>query len=319
MFATLAGPLPRPPSTVAGDRVGDAEAGLRAVLALQVEAGLVPLTDGGSLDGADPLEAWHRASEATDHPVKAIIRGPYSTGGGAARATRSAAAEAARVIRALTDAGCPLIQVDEAKTDGIADRPNERRRFVDAHRILLEASDSHLSLALFGPAEAIGAETLFELAYPSYLFDLVGQPDDWRTVARAPTERGIICGVVPGAGGPPVVKEVLVWAAQYAASLNARGLDRVGLATTGSLAGLDWPTAVARVRLLGEAGRIAADDSRATMVRELDPRALGKRAAALGPNVPPPVRRRRPGATVVQRWARPDRSPGSPLDPEEDR
>jgi hypothetical protein len=292
MFATLAGPLPQPPLLPTADAAADADARLRAVLDLQAEAGLVPLTDGGTLGADDPVARWRRTADAVDAPVKAIVLGPYSAGDGAARPTTAATRELAATIRALEAAGCPLVQVDEPTIAGIAGRPAARRRFVEAHRRLLEAIGTHLTLALLGPAEAIGAEALFELAYPSYLFDLVGQPDDWRVAARAPTERGIICGVVPGPGGPAIDKEIVVWAAHYAASTNARGLERVGLATTGSLVGLDWQTAVTRVRLLGEAARIAAEDSRHHLARELDPRALGIRSAALGPDAPPPRRRR---------------------------
>jgi hypothetical protein len=86
------------------------------------------------------------------------------------------------------------------------------------------------------------------------------------------------------------VKEVLVWAAHYAASTNGRGLDRVGLATTGSLAGLPWDLAALRVRMLGDAARIAADDSMAHLAMELDPRAVGMKSAAAGRNLPVPDR-----------------------------
>jgi hypothetical protein len=301
VFATLAGPLPTPPTSPDVDPRATLDARLRAVLELQADAGIVPLTDAGALVGLGPVDAWRRAGSVTDRPVKAILRGPYSAGGGAARATRAAAIELRATVDSLAAAGCPLVQVDEPAIADAAGRAVARRRFVDAHQRLVEGAGTHLSLALLGPAEALGADALFELAYPSYLFDLVGQPDDWRVIARAPRERGIICGVVPGAEGPAAVKEVLVWAAQYAASLNGRGLERVGLATTGSLAGLDWSTAVRRVRLLGEAARIAADDSPEHLARELDPRALGIRAAALGPNAPRPPRRRRPATPAKPR------------------
>jgi hypothetical protein len=75
--------------------------------------------------------------------------------------------------------------------------------------------------------------------------------------------------------------EVLVWAAHYAASTRRRGLVRVGLATTGSLAALDRDGAVAKMRALAEGARIAVlpvEEIRAT----LDPRAIDMRSAALG-------------------------------------
>ena len=47
----------------------------------------------------------------------------------------------------------------------------------------------------------------------------------------------------------------------------------MGLATTGSLAGLDWPSAIERIALLGASAAIAADASPEQLRRALDPRA----------------------------------------------
>ena len=130
-----------------------------------------------------------------------------------------------------------------------------------------------LLAALLAPAEAAGAELLFGLPYRSYLFDLVGGPTDWRLITKAPMERGIVCGVVSGTGSATVVKETLVWAAQYAASTNGRGLERVGLATTGSLAELSWETADRRVRLLVR--RPGSPRMTASISSELEPEGDG--------------------------------------------
>ena len=75
--------------------------------------------------------------------------------------------------------------------------------------------------------------------------------------------------------------ETLLWAAGYAASTGGRGQDRVGLATASSLAHLSWDEAVAKLRHLGGAARLAAGpaDER---VLAMDPRAVSSRAAALG-------------------------------------
>lgn len=286
--------------------VDEAATILRTLIELQIEAGLEPLTDGGEaavVDAGAPdalVDRWLAAAHAApDRALKAMLVGPYTQGraSGGARRTRQRAtllaAEAANSgLRALVTAGCLMIQVDEPDAVAIGDSPAERRLLADAHRRLTDGVDAvHLSLAITGgDAEATGAETLFELPYASYLFDLIAGPDSWRVIARAPTERGIICGVVPATEGPAVVKEALVWAAHYAASINARGLDRVGLATAGSLAGLSWDLAASRVRMLGAAARIAADDSPEHLARELDPRAVGMKSAAAGRNLPIPER-----------------------------
>ena len=292
MFATLAGPLPSPPVPSSADALG-------AVIALQVGAGLEPLTDAGAIVGSSALEAWRRVADVADgRQVKAIVAGPYSSheGRGPIRDRERAilaTAEATNVeLRGLAAASCPMIQVDEAAIDRVGDSPTERRLFARAHGRLIDGVGTHRSLALLAPAEAAGSELLFGLPYESYLFDLIGGPTDWRLITKAPTGRGIVCGVVPGAGAAEVVKEALVWAAQYAASTNGRGLERVGLATTGDLSDLPWDTAVRRVGLLGEAARIAADDSFEHLLEELDPRAMGMKSGSVGRTVPLPERRR---------------------------
>jgi methionine synthase II (cobalamin-independent) len=201
----------------------------------------------------------------------------------AAGATRTA-------IEGLLAAGCQLIRVDEPGLTALGDDDGIRSRVLAAHdRALPDPGASHLMLALTGgDATAIGASALAGMRYASFLFDLLRGPDSWRVVARLPAERGVVCGVVPTGEGAGVVKEAMVWAAHYAASTEGRGLDRVGLATAGDLGGLDWDVAADRVRLLGTAARIAADDSMDHLAMELDPRAVGMKSAAFGRNLPVP-------------------------------
>ena len=284
MFATLAGDLPRPPTpddrAAGADRAAaDDGLALAATVALQVEHGLEPLTDGGALRDGSIVERWRRTYDAASgRAAKAIVAGPFRAERSRARVL--AAAEAANAtLRELADAGCPLIQVDAPDVDRIGGDTERRRLFVDASRRLLEGVKAHVSLALLGPAEGAGAATLFDPPFASYLFDLVGGPDDWRLIVDAPRERGIICGVARGAGGPLMVAEAMVWAAHYAASTQGRGLDRVGLATTGSLAGLDWDEAVRRVARLGRAARLAATTDPEALRRGMDPRAFRHRPA----------------------------------------
>ena len=74
MFATLLGPLPRPP--LPDDASTDAlvEAAIRA----QESAGLDPVTDGGFQPEGDPLRAWESTARLTDRSVKHVLVGPYS-------------------------------------------------------------------------------------------------------------------------------------------------------------------------------------------------------------------------------------------------
>jgi len=164
--------------------------------------------------------------------------------------------------------------------------------FAAAHAALCRAAgvddvgDSHLMLALTGGShEAAGAGILADLAYASFLFDLIRGPDDWRLVAAMPGERGIVCGVVDGATPIGDAPEVLVWAAHYAASTGGRGIARVGLATTGSLSGLGTEAAARKLAALAEGARIAALP-RAEAAASLDPRAIDMRSAATGDTAP---------------------------------
>ena len=102
-----------------------------------------------------------------------------------------------------------------------------------------------------------GPEAVFGAPYASHLFDLIAGPDNWYLVRAAPGDRGIICAALV-AGVPGAKRDqapLLAWAAQYAASANGRGLDRVGLANASPLGGL---TPAAAREALGGLGRAAA-------------------------------------------------------------
>src|SRR5688572_10380656 len=102
MFATLLGPLPRP---LLAEDVAP-EALLDAVLDLQAEHGLEPLTDAGwALDREDPIAGWRATAARTDRLVKAVVDGPFSS-------SRTAAELRAAAAR-LVDAGCRWIEVHE--------------------------------------------------------------------------------------------------------------------------------------------------------------------------------------------------------------
>ena len=293
-----------------------------AAIAIQGELGLEPLTDGHldgdpviasalGLDGVERapggsprltgptprwsgpmlVDRWRRAAALTDRIVKQSIGGPYTLGrllaaDAAVRARRTLtldlAASLNAELRALVNAGCPFIQVDEPGAVTLGDSPAEAASFRDAQLRLLDGIGGvHVSLAITGGnADQAGASTFYDPPYASYLFDLIDGPDNWRLVARAPADRGIVCGAVPCGDQPEVEKEVVVWAAHYAASTMGRGLVRVGLSTSGSLAGISWQAARERLELLALAADIAVEPGR-RMAERLDRHAF--RAAPRGP------------------------------------
>jgi hypothetical protein len=273
MFATLLGPLPRPPLPADAPP----EALLDACLEPQVEHGLEPVIDAGwPLPSESASARWRSTAARTGRLVKATLEGPISSG-------RPADAVRAEILR-LADAGCRWVEIREPMLVHLAGDPDECARFADAHRELTADLDPelHLSLAITGGnADRAGIATVLAGTYASLAVDLIAGPDNWRLIAAAPTERGIICGALPtdpsGDEGP----EMLVWAAGYAASTAGRGIARVGLATSGSLDGASWEVAVRKVRRLGEAARIAVAPREARR-QALDPRAVDIRSAALG-------------------------------------
>jgi hypothetical protein len=283
MFATLAGGYPWP-STLTP------EAALDAVMAAQVEAGLGLLADGrvhpANLSPDSLVAAWVAAVGAgarlgSELPVKLAVDGPWAAGGsdgapGAARALRDG-------LHALAAAGCPLVEVHEPAValphDGAG-----RAAFAAAHRALLDGLPEtlHACLAITGgDAVALGADALFAAPYRSHLFDLVAGPESWRLVAVAPRERGIVLGVGDATGRRLSRLEDIVWAVGYAASTQGRGMDRVGIAPSGSLADLGDAAARAILDLLGEAARTLAA-GRDDLLERLDPRAIDARSSALG-------------------------------------
>lgn len=296
MFATLLGGLP-PPDDLG---LSPVEVAVRA----QEEAGLEPITDGRlHAAGLDVVEAWQLAAGLTARAVKQALRGPYSIGWSEGRhappdVRRRRTVDAANAVRvrveALASAGCPLIEIEEAEAHRIGLDESERRLFREAHRIVTEGFEgTHLSLSIVGgAADKAGVETILEASYASLAVDLIAGPDNWNLVARAPGERGIVAGALAAREHADEPKELLLWAAHYAASTGGRGGARVGLGSAGSYANLTWAAAVRKMRLLGTAARLAALPPSEELLQALEPKAISARRAALGTNAPPPPRRR---------------------------
>jgi hypothetical protein len=300
MFSTLLGPLPAEPAATAASSTASADAAGRDqaedVTALEA-AGLELLTDGGPPadlddDPAAVVARWRAAAEATSVPVKQALAGPYTAGRAAGIEPEAAAERIRPALLALAGAGCPFVEIVETGAGPIASDPAAAAAFGRAHRRLVDGSEGvHASLSIIG-GDVDGADpaTLFDLAYASFAFDLIAGPDNWRLIARAPADRGIICGALGFAPGSDETREVLVWAAHYAASTNGRGLARVGLANAPTTGPITRADALRKLAIVAEASRIAAVETD-ELARHLDPRAIGPRSSA-----PPrfaPARRRR--------------------------
>ena len=300
MFSTLLGPLPIDPDAV--DATGDGvDARLDNVTALGA-AGLELVSDGGppagaADDSASVVGRWEAAVAVGGLAVKAVLLGPWSAtraGGG----PPEAAAERLRAtILALAEAGCPLVEIAEPDALALADDPAAATAFRSAHLRLLDGSEGiHASLALSG-GNLDGAlpATFFDLAYASFAFDLIAGPDNWRLVAQAPADRGIVCGALGLGAGADETREVLVWAAHYAASTGGRGLARVGLANAPTPTGDPVPSrteVLRKLALVAEASRIAAVESADELAGLLDRRTVDPRAM-VGGRFAPARRRRR--------------------------
>jgi methionine synthase II (cobalamin-independent) len=330
MFGTLLGGLPRPVGPD-GVPIVDDDAAVVMALEAQTTAGLEPLTDGrlrwrgpfdsiSGLDGMAPgpagmrlvaaprwqspltVSAWRFAIEHTDGFVTQALPGPYTLGRRLGASNPGAAANAfadalGREIRALADAGCALVTIEERDAHLIGEDPVERARFVEAHTRLLAGLDGiHVSLSIVGgSADGAGIATILAAPYASLAVDLIAGPDNWRLVTATPGDRGIVCGALAPTAPRDEGPELLLWAAAYAASSSSRGRDRVGLGTAGGLEGRTWADAVALMSGLGKAARLA-ERPLAEVAPHLAPGALDLRSAALGRYIPPgrPKRRTAP-------------------------
>jgi methionine synthase II (cobalamin-independent) len=291
----------------------DLESSIEAAVRAQEDAGLEPITDGRlrgelsvmELDPAAVVAAWRFVAALTDRGVKQALPGPYSLGqrrtsaergaatapstarataGARAAATLRAADDLRAVVEALAGAGCPMIEIEETTAHLIGSDAVERALFRDAHRRLAEGVlGTHLSLSIVGGnAWEVGLEAMSAAPYASLAVDLIHGPDNWNLVTRLAGERGVIAGALPAKASPADAREMLVWAARYAAGSNGRGLERVGIGSAGSWANLAWAAAVEKMQRLGGAARLAATPGGAALARQLDPRSVSARTAATG-------------------------------------
>jgi hypothetical protein len=280
MFATVLGSLPRPPLAANAEP----ERVLAAVVGAQALAGLEPISEAGFGVGDSVVDRWRMTAGLTDRTVKQALLGPFSRwrsdGGVDLDGTRAE-------LLALVEAGCLYIEIHEPAAIEIGHDETLRARFRDTHGALLDGVEgAHLSLAITGGnANLAGIDTLLAAPYASLAVDLIDGPDNWHLVATTPKTCGIIVGALSALANSDDRPEILLWAADYAASTGGRGSSRVGLATASSLAHLPWEAAIRKLRLLGDAARLAdlAPDARRL---QLDPRAVDIRSAAMGHVLP---------------------------------
>jgi hypothetical protein len=276
-------------------------------VAAQVETGCELVTD-GQVAWADPVAGTLEVLAARDTgPGGHLLRGFLATAGRAADTGVTVAqvvtgpytlalrdvgefgdlrivnnqalafAEAlAGELDALRDAGCGVVVVDEPAAAAI--RSDEARDgWIRAHRRMLrDARDQHLMLAVTGgDAPALRGGVIASLPYASVLLDLVGGPDTWHLARELPGERGVVCAALATLPGKRLGDQSpqLVWAAQYAASMDRRGLARVGLANASSLAPLSPAEARAALGALVAAARFAVMSREEALAAGFDERA----------------------------------------------
>ena len=233
-------------------------------------------------NGPVTVGAWQAVANASELVAKAIVPGPYTfgrltalTGAARERATIGLAEALGVELEALADAGCQIIQITEDGADVIGADDRERSLYWRAHRRLTDRVGNrpgvHLSLALAGDAFTDeGIRTVLDAPYRSYLLDLRRAPGAWQLVHEIPADRGVICGVVDASTPVPDAIPTLVWAMHLASAARDRGDARVGIAPSGSMAGLGRAEALVKLETMGSALAEAGSDPLAEVAERLD-------------------------------------------------
>ena len=250
------------------------------------------LAGAGDDAGSALVEAWRATAALTDRPVAQAIPGPFTLGrraGGAfaerAHRTRAIAQALAGEMRALAEAGCPMVLVEEPLAVDVGEDADERDLFLEAQQRLLDPVPGlHAMLVVSGgTAHLAGPDAILGAPYRSFLFDLIDGPDNWYLVRATPGDRGIVCGALQVSDPAPRDQApLLVWASAYAASTAARGTARVGLANARALSHVGPEAARALVAQLGRAARLAAMPPEDAVKAGLDPRTFAQPADRRG-------------------------------------
>ena len=133
------------------------------------------------------VDAWRWADGTTDLLVKQVLVGPYThrPAGRAGRSVRARVlalglAEAMNAeLRALAEAGCPIIQVDEGALTAIGDDEAEWRLYAETQRRLTDGLDGAPPEPRPLPRRQStrpATRTILDGPYRSYLVDALGGP-----------------------------------------------------------------------------------------------------------------------------------------------
>lgn len=208
-------------------------------------------------------------------PVKACLVGPYtlarlseSGNVGRERLTLALAEALNRELRALADAGAPVIQVDENALTAIAPGDDAERRLATAalERLTADVDGADLCLAVtMGSAAHAGHDVVFGAPFASHLFDVVTGPDNWRLIESAPREREIVVGIADARNTRPDDEAEMIRASRRAALAGDRGLDLVGLAPSTGLDYLPRDRAKMKIEALAAAARAAEESDPAAV------------------------------------------------------
>jgi 5-methyltetrahydropteroyltriglutamate--homocysteine methyltransferase len=236
---------------------------------------------------------WRFADGETDLVVKQTLVGPYSLASLAEpkpgrRRDRLAEAlgEALNAeIVALSEAGCPMVEVDEPVALRIGDDAREWQTFRRANQRLSAGFEDpaglHLSLGLWGgQIHERGWAPLIELPFKSYLVDVLAGPSAWRFIRAVPPERGVVAGAADVTTITLDETEVLIWAMAWAAR-GERGSGRVGIAPNGPLALLPRHFAHRKAQRCGESIKIALAGPLQDVAEALDDNPLRSKMAEL--------------------------------------
>jgi 5-methyltetrahydropteroyltriglutamate--homocysteine methyltransferase len=201
---------------------------------------------------------WQYASGVSPKPVKAVLTGPYTLG----RLSRSTAhanrddlvfdlARALRQeVRALHDAGAPLVQIDEPVITG---NSGDWAIFREAMAELSREARGRLALnANFGSAAKL--PDFFGLPFHVFGLDLIQGPDNWTVLERAPADREVVLGIVDAREvrleEPSAIAATLERAAQFVSP------DRMHVSPNCGLEFLPRETARAKLRRTVEGARL---------------------------------------------------------------
>jgi methionine synthase II (cobalamin-independent) len=215
----------------------------------------------------DLVRAWRWADDGIDVMVKQVLPGPWS----AARALAANPADRAPIARDLEDrlvaAGSalraslvPVLQFDEPAIPAIgADEAAWDDLAETLQRLCDRLPGIHRSLAITdGAAHPAGHTRLAALPFESLLVDVVtAGVDGWRLIHALPPETGVVVGAADSRSPAPDDPEMLIWAATLAAESGDRGHVRVGVTTSGSLAGLERLQARRKLESLGMAVKLS--------------------------------------------------------------